>query len=113
PFPLGASVGTPRLYADGIFPSPSGRAQFLSEPYVAARELRDAQFPLTLNTGRLRHQWHGMSRTGTAARLFGHVSEAVLGLHPQDLQLHALQAGDLIKLVSRRGELYVPVSSDD
>ncbi|KIQ29035.1 nitrate reductase [Pseudomonas viridiflava] len=113
PFPLGASVGTPRLYADGIFPSPSGRAQFLSEPYVAARELRDAQFPLTLNTGRLRDQWHGMSRTGTVARLFGHVSEAVLGLHPQDLQLHALQTGDLIKLVSRRGELYVPVSSDD
>ncbi|WP_163021770.1 molybdopterin oxidoreductase family protein, partial [Pseudomonas viridiflava] len=113
PFPVGASVGTPRLYADGIFPSPSGRAQFLSEPYVAARELRDAEFPLTLNTGRLRDQWHGMSRTGTAARLFGHVSEAVLGLHPQDLQLHALQAGDLIKLVSRRGELYLPVSSDD
>ncbi|MEE5066906.1 molybdopterin-dependent oxidoreductase [Pseudomonas alliivorans] len=113
PFPAGANVGTPRLYTDGVFASPSGRAQFLSEPYVAARELRDTEFPLTLNTGRLRDQWHGMSRTGTAARLFGHVSEAVLSLHPQDLQLHAVQAGDLIKLVSRRGELYLPVSSDD
>ncbi len=70
PFPRGASSGTPRLYSDGVFPTDSGRAQFLSEPYIAARELRDADYPLTLNTGRLRDQWHGMSRTGTAARLF-------------------------------------------
>ncbi|MBC3954154.1 nitrate reductase [Pseudomonas triticifolii] len=113
PFPLGASIGTPRLYANGVFPTASGRAQFVSEPYTAAKEQRDTRFPLTLNTGRLRDQWHGMSRTGTAARLFGHVSEAVLSLHPDDLQLHALQSGDLIRLISRRGELYLPVSSDD
>jgi len=113
PFPTGASGGTARLYADGVFPSASGRAQFLSEHYVAAKELRDAQYPLTLNTGRLRDQWHGMSRTGTAARLFGHVSEAVLGLHPQDLSIHGLQTGDLVRLISRRGELVVPVNSDD
>ncbi|RMP33196.1 Nitrate reductase [Pseudomonas syringae pv. antirrhini] len=113
PFPIGASVGTPRLYLDGIFPTASGRAQFLAEPYIAARELRDAEYPLTLNTGRLRDQWHGMSRTGTAARLFGHVSEALLSLNPQQMLGHDLQNGDLVKLISRRGELLLPVSSDD
>ncbi|KWS67762.1 MULTISPECIES: nitrate reductase [Pseudomonas syringae group] len=113
PFPTGASVGTSRLYVDGIFPTASGRAQFLAEPYIAARELRDAQYPLTLNTGRLRDQWHGMSRTGTAARLFGHVSEALLSLNPQEMLGHDLQNGDLVKLISRRGELLLPVSSDD
>ncbi len=113
PFPRGASSGTPRLYNDGIFPTDSGRAQFLSEPYIAARELRDADYPLTLNTGRLRDQWHGMSRTGTAARLFGHVSEAVLSLNPHDMLSHDLQPGDLIKLISRRGELLLPVGSED
>ncbi|POD79234.1 nitrate reductase [Pseudomonas syringae group genomosp. 3] len=113
PFPTGASVGTPRLYLDGIFPTASGRAQFLAEPYIAARELRDAEYPLTLNTGRLRDQWHGMSRTGTAARLFGHVSEALLSLNPQEMLGHDLQNGDLVKLISRRGELLLPVSSDD
>ncbi|KTC60197.1 nitrate reductase [Pseudomonas savastanoi] len=113
PFPRGASVGTPRLYTDGIFPTDSGRAQFLSEPYIAAKELRDADYPLTLNTGRLRDQWHGMSRTGTAARLFGHVSEALLSLNPQDMQRHDLQPGDLVKLISRRGELLLPVGGDD
>ncbi|KTB71893.1 MULTISPECIES: nitrate reductase [Pseudomonas] len=113
PFPRGASVGTPRLYTDGIFPTDSGRAQFLSEPYIASKELRDADYPLTLNTGRLRDQWHGMSRTGTAARLFGHVSEALLSLNPQDMQRHDLQPGDLVKLISRRGELLLPVGGDD
>ncbi|WP_053146684.1 nitrate reductase [Pseudomonas sp. P97.38] len=113
PFPEGATSGTARLYEDGIFPTDSGRARFVAEPYRAARELRDARYPLTLNTGRLRDQWHGMSRTGTAAQLFGHVNEAVLSLHPDELQRHRLQAGDLVSLKSRRGAVVVAVDSDE
>jgi assimilatory nitrate reductase catalytic subunit len=113
PFPIGATTGTPRLYRDGLFPTPSGRARFVSEPYSAAKELRDTRFPLTLNTGRLRDQWHGMSRTGTAAQLFGHVSEAVLSLHPDDLSEYGLKSGDLVSLESRRGSVVVPVGGDD
>jgi assimilatory nitrate reductase catalytic subunit len=113
PFPMDASAGTARLYGDGIFPTASGRAQFVADPFRAAKEQRDAHFPLTLITGRLRDQWHGMSRTGTAAQLFGHVSEALLCLHPDDLRQYHLQPGDLVSLESRRGALIVPVSSDD
>lgn len=113
PFPTGASEGTARLYLDGVFPTASGRAQFVADPYRAAKEQRDARFPLTLITGRLRDQWHGMSRTGTAARLFGHVSEAVLSLHPDELRRHRLQPGDLVSLKSRRGAVIVAVGSDD
>jgi len=113
PFPEGASVGTARLYLDGVFPTANGRARFISEPYHAAKEQRDGQFPLILITGRLRDQWHGMSRTGTAAQLFGHVSEAVLSLHPDDLRRHRLHNGDLVNLKSRRGALIVAVTEDD
>jgi assimilatory nitrate reductase catalytic subunit len=113
PLPVGADRGTPRLYADGRFPTPSGRARFIHDPYVAIHEPRDRDYPLTLNTGRLRDQWHGMSRTGTAARLFGHVPEAVLGLHPDELTKRQLQPGDLMRVVSRRAVLIVPVSPDD
>ncbi|MEZ1316857.1 molybdopterin-dependent oxidoreductase [Pseudomonas fluorescens] len=113
PFPAGASEGTPRLYVDGVFPTASGRARFIADPYCAAKEQRDIQFPLTLITGRLRDQWHGMSRTGTAAQLFGHVSEAVLSLHPDDLQRHGLQPGELVSLKSRRGAVIVAVGGDD
>lgn len=111
--PLGATSGTPRLYVDGIFPTASGRAQFIAEPFCAAKEQRDAHFPLTLITGRLRDQWHGMSRTGTAAQLFGHVSEALLSLHPDELQRQHLHAGDLVTLKSRRGSVIVALASDD
>jgi assimilatory nitrate reductase catalytic subunit len=113
PFPANASEGTARLYGDGVFPTANGRAQFIADPFRAAKEQRDAHFPLTLITGRLRDQWHGMSRTGTAAQLFGHVGEAVLSLHPQELDQHDLKPGDLVSLKSRRGEVIVPVSSDD
>lgn len=113
PFPSGVEHGTARLYGDGVFPTANGRAQFVCDPYQAAKEQRDARFPLTLITGRLRDQWHGMSRTGTAAQLFGHVSEAVLSLHPDELRRHRLQNGDLVSLKSRRGSVIVAVGSDD
>jgi assimilatory nitrate reductase catalytic subunit len=113
PFPAGAVEGTARLYVDGIFATANGRAQFVADPYRAAKEQRDARFPLTLITGRLRDQWHGMSRTGTAAQLFGHVSEAQVSLHPDELRRHRLQPGDLVSLKSRRGAVIVAVASDD
>ncbi|MCC6077359.1 molybdopterin-dependent oxidoreductase [Pseudomonas sp. GCM10022188] len=113
PFPAGAIAGTPRLYADGVFPTTSGRARFLADPYRAPQEQREARYSLTLNTGRLRDQWHGMSRTGTVARLFGHVEEAVLSLHPDELRRRRLVGGDLVKLRSRRGALIVPVQADE
>ncbi|MDX1367907.1 molybdopterin-dependent oxidoreductase [Pseudomonas sp.] len=113
PFPAGATQGTARLYGDGHYPTANGRAQFHADPYRAPKEKREARFPLTLNTGRLRDQWHGMSRTGTAARLFGHVEDALLSLHPDELRRLRLQAGDLVKVRSRRGSLIVPVQADD
>jgi len=113
PFPVGSSAGTARLYEDGIFPTDDGRARFLAEDFQAPKEDYDVGFPLILNTGRLRDQWHGMSRTGTAARLFGHVEEAVLGLHPEEMRRRRLQQGQLVKVSSRRGSLILPVQRDD
>lgn len=113
PFPVGSESGTQRLYEDGVFPTENGRARFLAEQYQAPKEKREARFPLTLNTGRLRDQWHGMSRTGTAARLFGHVEEALLSMNGDDMRRRRLLDGQLVKVRSRRGELLLPVHQDD
>jgi assimilatory nitrate reductase catalytic subunit len=48
-------------------------------------EPRDARYPFSLGTGRLRDHWHGMSRTGTLGRLFGHVAEPAVQMQPQDM----------------------------
>ncbi|MFV3306817.1 molybdopterin-dependent oxidoreductase [Pseudomonas sp. NY15181] len=113
PLPSDTAQGTERLYSDGQFPTANGRAKLIAEPYRAPKEKRDARYPLILNTGRLRDQWHGMTRTGTAPQLFGHVEEAVLGLHPDELRRRRISDGQLVRLHSRRGALVLPVQADD
>ena len=65
PLPEGASGGRVRLYEDGVFATPDGKARFVDAPLAPLAEPRDARFPFSLITGRLRDQWHGGSRTGT------------------------------------------------
>ncbi len=111
PYPTGARAGKARLYEDGIFPTADGRARFADVGYTRVAEPRDARYPFSLNTGRLRDQWHGMSRTGTLGRLFGHVPEPSLDLLAQDMARLKLADGDLAYVTSRRGSIVVPVKT--
>lgn len=111
PFPEGATHGTPRLYEDGGFATPSGKAQFVVAEHRATAESVDARYPLRLTTGRLRDQWHGMSRTGTVARLYAHEPEPLVHLNPLDLERRGLKEGDLVRLKSRRGEIVLKACS--
>ena len=111
PLPEGAARGRERLYEDGVFPTPDGRARFHVAPYRPVAEAREARYPFSLNTGRLRDQWHGMSRTGTLGRLFGHAPEPVVQMNPQDLARRQLKDGDLVHVTSRRGSVVVPVQA--
>ena len=111
PQPEGQATGKVRLYEDGVFPTADGRARFAATPWKAVAEPVDARYPFSLNTGRLRDQWHGMSRTGTLGRLFGHVPEPVVQMHPQDMARRQLHAGDLVHVTSRRGSLVLPVAA--
>ena len=113
PLPDGAQTGRARLYEDGIFPLAGGRARFVAARHGAVAEKADARYPLALNTGRLRDQWHGMSRTGTVARLFNHVEEPLLAMHARDMRRRGLKNGDVVRLKSRRGELITRVQVSD
>jgi len=106
---LGRHLGKARLYEDGVFPTPDGRARFADTAYRPVAEPRESRYPFSLSTGRLRDQWHGMSRTGTLGRLFGHVAEPAVQLHPQDMARRGLQEGDLVHVTSRRGSIVLPV----
>ena len=109
PMPAAASAGAARLYQDGRFATADGRARFVPVAWRPVAEPRDARHPLSLTTGRLRDQWHGMSRSGAVERLFGHVPEPAVELHPQELARRALRDGDLVHVTSRRGSIIVPV----
>lgn len=113
PFREGAQAGRERLYEDGVFPTPDGRARFSALPWQPVAEPRDARHPFSLITGRLRDQWHGMSRTGQLGRLFGHVPEPCLQMHPRDMERRALQDGDLVHITNRHGSIVAPVQADE
>ena len=109
PMRAGRQQGLARLYEDGVFPTPDGKARFVATAYQPVAEPRSARYPFSLTTGRLRDQWHGMSRTGTLGRLFGHASEPALTLNSQDMTRLQLQAGDLVHVTSTRASLTLPV----
>ena len=113
PMPAGQTEGRARLYADGQFETADGRARFFDTPFVPLAEPRDARYPFSLTTGRLRDQWHGMSRTGNLGRLWGHQPEPSVDLHPQEMTRLGLKDGDLVQLRSRRGLLVLPAASSD
>ncbi|UNK58325.1 molybdopterin-dependent oxidoreductase [Pseudoxanthomonas daejeonensis] len=113
PFPEGQAQGQPRRYGDGVFPTADGRARFHATAYRPVAEQTSARYPLRLVTGRLRDQWHGMSRTGRVARLFAHNPEPGLRMHPDDAARRGLRSGDLVRVSSKRGELVLPLEPSD
>ncbi|MGB0127425.1 MAG: molybdopterin dinucleotide binding domain-containing protein, partial [Rhodocyclaceae bacterium] len=112
PFPRGTSSGLARLYEDLRFATDDGRARFVPISLSTTAEKTDARFPLHLNTGRLRDQWHGMSRTGKLAHLMNHADLPAAALNPIDLERRSLKAGELVSLKSRRGAIVLPVAAD-
>ena len=113
PLREGEATGRARLYADGVFATPSGRAKFRVTPYKGVAEPVDARYPLALTTGRLRDQWHGMSRTGRVPQLYGHEPEPMLTMNANDIARRGLTAGEVVRLASRRGELLIRLAASE
>ena len=111
PFPQGTAPGNgqARLYGDGRYPTPSGRAQLLADPPLGLAEPPDDAYPLVLTVGRYLGHWHTMTRTVHVPRVVKQYPEALLEVHPDDAQGHGLEDGALAAVQSRRGRLTVRV----
>jgi len=106
----GAAAGDDsRLFAAGGFPTADGRARFVPTPWRPPAEAADAAFPLLLNTGRARDQWHTMTRTGRVPRLMSHAAEPILDAHPDDAVRYRLTDGGLARIESRHGSTVLRV----
>lgn len=117
--------GTP--FADGRFPTVDGKARLVKVeqgPVAAPLE----RWPMTLNTGRYRDQWHTMTRTGLSPRLARHRQEPLIEIHPKDAEELGLIEGDLARVETaqgasvfrvgladgqRRGEVFAPIHWTD
>jgi assimilatory nitrate reductase catalytic subunit len=113
-WPRSASAAAPRrLFADGRFFTPSRKAQLVPTPPRAPARQPDADHPLVLNTGRVRDQWHTMTRTGRSPRLSGHHVEPFVQLHPLDAARFGLALGDLADVASASARIVVRLEITD
>ncbi|MET0294896.1 MAG: molybdopterin-dependent oxidoreductase [Phenylobacterium sp.] len=113
-WPVGPDgAGTARLFADGRFPTPDGRARVVPVEAKGPARPTDAAFPLTLNTGRVRDHWHTMTRTGLAPELCRHAPEPMLEVHPQDAAAAGLADGELVLIETSVGRAVVTARFTD
>ncbi len=123
-----ASKSDGRLFGAGGFATADGRARFVPTRWRPLAEQPSERWPLLLNTGRVRDQWHTMTRTGRVPRLMRHAEEPLLDLHPADARARGIADGGLARIESRhgatvlrarlsmdqrRGEVFVPMHWTD
>jgi assimilatory nitrate reductase catalytic subunit len=117
-----------RLFADGGFSTADRKARFVPTPWIPPAAKQERRYPFMLNTGRVRDQWHTMTRTGLAPRLMAHRDEPYLEIHPHDAMKLGIGAGDLVRIRTthadavlraqindgqRIGEIFVPMHWTD
>ncbi|WP_130802537.1 nitrate reductase [Acinetobacter ihumii] len=117
-----------RLFTQGQYSHASTKAKFVATSVVAPVHATSTEYPLILNTGRIRDQWHTMTRTGLSAQLTTHRAEPYCEIHPQDALTYGVKEHGLVELQSRwgtcvlrvqlsegvrRGQIFAPIHWSD
>jgi assimilatory nitrate reductase catalytic subunit len=111
PVPERNHPGTARLLGSGRFYRRNHRARFVPTAPRAPAHNADSEYPWILNTGRIRDQWHTMSRTGRAPQLSAHLPESYIDMHAQDALLSAVSDGQLARVETRWGAMVARVKT--
>ncbi|MGH6865989.1 MAG: molybdopterin-dependent oxidoreductase [Methyloceanibacter sp.] len=106
PRPTPAAPAETSFFASGRFYTQDRKA-FMVPVQPAPQTVADTAFPLVLNTGRVRDQWHTMTRTGKSPRLSQHFAEPFAELHPEDAHAHGVADADLVRVSSAQGAIVV------
>ncbi|UWQ33522.1 molybdopterin-dependent oxidoreductase [Leisingera sp. M527] len=103
-WPVNRSRQGGRFFADGQFFHPDGKARMLPVRCCPPAAAQSRRYPFRLNSGRIRDQWHTMTRTALAPRLSGHLAEPFADIHPQDARALGVKPADLLRLSSPHGQ---------
>ncbi|MEM6305112.1 MAG: molybdopterin-dependent oxidoreductase [Pseudomonadota bacterium] len=103
-WPVTAARQGGRFFADGQFFHADGKGKLLPVSWRAPVEKRSPRYPFRFNTGRVRDQWHTMTRTALSPKLSSHLAEPYLDMHPEDASAQGLQAADLVEVKSPAGQ---------
>ena len=112
PYPVTARSGPPaddrRLFEDGQFPTEDRRARMRIPKWTPPAESLDDDFPLALLSGRVKDQWHTMTRTGRSKKLLKSESKPFLEIHPTDASQRNIRDGTAVRVTSHQGAFEVP-----
>ncbi|WP_143305159.1 nitrate reductase [Chitinophaga vietnamensis] len=112
-WPFRQHEGTSRLFTDHQFFTGSKRAIIHSFGDDNQSEALSPELPLILTTGRIRDQWHTMSKTGKVNKLKQHIAHAFLEIHPEDARARSIGAGDIVNITNGRGAVRVKAQLSD
>ena len=104
-----AGQSTERLFADGDFFTPNRRGRFIAVRAGEVASKTSTAYPFVLNTGRVRDQWHTMTRTGLSPRLSTHIAEPFVEIHPDDATPLGLEQGCLAEVSTPHGSALLRV----
>ncbi|MES2676193.1 MAG: bifunctional nitrate reductase/sulfite reductase flavoprotein subunit alpha [Pseudomonadota bacterium] len=96
-----------------LFATESGKATFFPRPHVNAKEMPDGDYPFALNTGRLQHQWHTLTKTGKITTLNKLNPSPFVEIHPEDALELGIKNNDKVEVRSRRGYAILPAQLSD
>lgn len=102
-WPITASRTGGRFFANGGFFHPDGKARFVPVAWTPPAAKATPRYPYRLNTGRIRDQWHTMTRSGLSPRLSAHLAEPFIEIHPEDAEALGAKPADLVRLTSPTG----------
>ncbi|MGL4632600.1 MAG: molybdopterin-dependent oxidoreductase [Leadbetterella sp.] len=103
-------TGKKRLFTDGKFYTPTKKAQIQAVPDENLSEKTSPEFPLILLTGRIRDQWHTMTKTGRVNKLNQYVSEPMLDMNPEDATQRGFKNGAIVQVLGSRGSVRVKLN---
>ncbi|HEY9213323.1 MAG TPA: molybdopterin dinucleotide binding domain-containing protein, partial [Ancylobacter sp.] len=106
-------TGEKRFFANGNCFTPDRKARFVVPETTRLASSADADFPFSLNTGRIRDQWHTMTRTGLSPRLGAHLPVPFVEIHPLDAGRLGIEEGGLVALRSPHGSAVLEARLSD
>jgi assimilatory nitrate reductase catalytic subunit len=109
PVRAGEKPGEKRFFSEGGFFTSDRKARFVPPEPPALQEATSQAFPLRLNTGRIRDQWHTMTRTGQSPRLAAHLAEPFVEVHPLDAGKMGLADGGFARVATEHGDCTLKV----
>ena len=105
PCPKVGHPGTDRLYSDGRFHTPDGKANLVPVHHAEPFEPPDDEYPLVLTTGRSKYHWHTMTRTGKNEALYKSAPDPIFEIHRVDARRFGIRDADFVEIISRRGKV--------